>query len=160
MALRYTHSEKYESDWFVSLSKDAKLMYYYLNDKCDHGGFCEISFRNIEFYLQIQKEEAQNALIELESQIIWADDKTLVWLKDFLVNQGNYPLNKYNGAHRGIIKKIKYYRPNFKLNWDSFKNLTCQHKNRDFEVKTETLEEHLNANPKFVMSEFKEIDES
>ena len=38
MAKRFTHTDKYGADWFINLSKHGKLMHYYLNDICNHGG--------------------------------------------------------------------------------------------------------------------------
>ena len=104
MAKRYTHTDKFGADWFIILSKHGKLLYYYLNDICDHAGFYKVGFKHIEMYLELSQQEAEQALKELEDKIVWSDDKIMIWLKDFLEDQANIPLNKYNNAHKGVIR--------------------------------------------------------
>jgi hypothetical protein len=147
MTKRFTHTEKYGTDGFINLSQHGKLMYYYLNDNCDHGGFYQVSLRHMEIYLFLSRQEAEHALMELDDHIVWSDDKSFIWLKNFLEEQTNLPLNKHNNAHKGTIDRIKKHSPKFQKNIDLFYNLPCEHKFKNGEVKNELLGEYLSINP-------------
>lgn len=49
MAKRFTDSEKWKDDWYISLSNDYKIVWQWLLDNCNHSGLCKksISLLNI-----------------------------------------------------------------------------------------------------------------
>jgi hypothetical protein len=112
MAHRNSNVEKYNKKWFQDLSKNAKLLYYYLNDKVDIGGFWCISKQHILYEAGLCKEEADAALSELEGKgiIIFSDDADYLWLTTFIEEQNNYPLNPQNRCYRGIFSKMRRIR--------------------------------------------------
>jgi len=148
MAQRFTHTEKYSLDWFLKLSRNGKLLYYYLTENCDHAGFYSIGLFHISMCIDLNDQEAGDALKELDNKIVWSDNKTMIWLKDFLEDQANIPLNKHNNAHKGAINKIEQHFPKFQKNIDMFYNLPCEHKPKDGTGKKELLGEFLLINPK------------
>ena len=105
--MRYTHEEKYKDDWFYVLSKEGKLLFYYLIDNVDHAGFMGVVFRRIANDLSMTVDEVKNAFDEMEGKVIWSDRGNKLYLTSFLKNQRNYPINRFNQSHKGIIKKIR-----------------------------------------------------
>lgn len=113
---RFVNSKKYKEDWFLDLSDEAKLFYYFLIEHADHGGFYKISNRHIKFNLSYTDEVISKCLEELADQIIWSDNKTTIYLKPFLREQNNYPLVSNNKAHLGAYKIIAKTLIEFKNN--------------------------------------------
>jgi hypothetical protein len=128
MANRFSQTEKYGADWFLKLNKNAKFLYYYLNENFDHGGFYSIGFFHISICLDLSNQETEQSLKELDARIVWSDDKTMIWLKNFLDEQNNLPLNHFNNAHRGVVARIKAHYKKFQNNLDLFTSLPCEHK--------------------------------
>lgn len=71
MPKRLTDSGKWEDPWFMDLSKDAKIIWTYLVDKCDHAGIYELNLRLMSFQCGIKltrediKEKIGDRLIEI-----------------------------------------------------------------------------------------------
>jgi hypothetical protein len=147
MAKRYSHTEKYVADWFLKLSKNGKLLYYYLIENCDHAGFYSIGLVHISMCIDLNPHDVEYSLNELEDKIVWSDDKTMIWIRDFLQDQANIPLNKYNNAHKGAISRIKHHYTKFQKNIDLFNSLPCLHKFKDGTEKQETLADFFNTKP-------------
>ncbi len=45
MAKRLTDTEKWNDDWFISLSNDYRIIWQWLLDNCNHAGICKRSMR-------------------------------------------------------------------------------------------------------------------
>ena len=43
MAKRFTDTDKWKDDWFISLSNDYKIIWQWLLDNCSHSGLCKRS---------------------------------------------------------------------------------------------------------------------
>ena len=67
MAKRFIDTGLFDDQWFMNLSKDAKLLWIYLITKCDHAGIIEINERLIEFQTGIKSFKTTGA--ELGSRL-------------------------------------------------------------------------------------------
>jgi len=45
MAKRLTDTEKWNDDWYISLSNDYRIIWQWLLDNCNHAGICKRSIR-------------------------------------------------------------------------------------------------------------------
>lgn len=45
MAKRLTDTEKWNDDWFISLSNDYRMIWQWLLDNCNHAGICKRSMK-------------------------------------------------------------------------------------------------------------------
>jgi len=45
MAKRLTDTEKWNDDWYISLSNDYRIIWQWLLDNCNHAGICKRSMR-------------------------------------------------------------------------------------------------------------------
>jgi hypothetical protein len=45
MAKRLTDTEKWNDDWYISLSNDYRIVWQWLLDNCNHAGICKRSIR-------------------------------------------------------------------------------------------------------------------
>jgi hypothetical protein len=43
MSKRFTDTEKWKDDWFLSLSNDYRIVWQWLLDNCNHAGICKPS---------------------------------------------------------------------------------------------------------------------
>lgn len=59
MAKRFTDSEKWKDDWYISLSNDYKIVWQWLLDNCSHAGLCKrsISLLNLMCKINISEKE-------------------------------------------------------------------------------------------------------
>lgn len=115
MAYRFTDTEKWGDPWFVDLKPTEKLLFLYIADMCDVAGFMEISVRRMCFDLGLTESGLKGALKGLERGLIIGDDKGIIYLRNFIKNQKNLPLNPRNKAHRGIIRRFEKYAERFDL---------------------------------------------
>lgn len=67
MAKRFTDTQKWKRPWFRSLSKEAKLVWQYLCDECDHAGVWIADFDLLTFQVGFKVDEPK--LVE------WLGDK-------------------------------------------------------------------------------------
>lgn len=59
MAKRFTDTEKWKDDWYLSLSNDYKIVWQWLLDNCNHAGICKPSIKllNMMCNVSITDEE-------------------------------------------------------------------------------------------------------
>lgn len=121
MAYRFSDTLKWSDSWFVELKSIEKLLFLYLCDNCDIGGFFELSIRKIAFDLGSNSETISGAIKGLSRGLILSDDESCVLVKNFIKHQKNLPLNIANKAHKGIISRFNMYSSKFTgLNLDPF----------------------------------------
>ena len=113
MALRFTNSEKWDDEWFSDLTKDEKLLYMFLTDKCNIGGFIEINRKIWSAYTGIDANDIDAVLYSFGKKIIMSNDGSCLYVVNFLKHQKNYPLNPENKAHIGILKIFNTYAVKF-----------------------------------------------
>jgi len=95
----------------------------YLCDQCDIAGFLEVNIKTIAFELGTDRKSIEKAFVELcpddkqeikkasrdESpapRILYSNDGKFIFIRNFIKNQNNLPLNENNMAHKGIIKRL------------------------------------------------------
>lgn len=105
---RFTETTKWEDKYFRKLSPEAKLLYWYMWDRCDIAGFWEVDLHLAAFCIGYDESRLQEAFKELSSRYIL--DTKVVWIKSFLKHQKNDKLNENNPAHFGIIRKIAEHK--------------------------------------------------
>ncbi len=101
MPNRFTDTGKWDRPWFRGLTPAGKLLLQFIRDKCDIAGFWEVDLEAAKFHTGIgidirTLESLQDAYV--------AADKGFIWLKDFIINQGNWPLKPNALAHRGVAR--------------------------------------------------------
>ena len=111
MASRYTQTEKWNDEWFRNLTPNAKVLYWYVWDKCDIAGFWKIDFDGAAFATKIPIDDMADAFTKIKRGVILA--KGYLWVRRYLYHQKNLPLNPDNPQHKGIIKKVAEYKPLF-----------------------------------------------
>ncbi len=59
MAKRFTDSQKWNDDWYISLTNDYKVIWQWLLDNCNHAGICKrsMSLLNLMCKTNIQEKE-------------------------------------------------------------------------------------------------------
>jgi len=73
MAKRFTDSEKWKDDWYISLSNDYKIVWQWLIDNCSHSGLCKRSISLLNIMCKTSVKE--NEIIEkMEGRLIVVDD--------------------------------------------------------------------------------------
>lgn len=106
MAYRFTNTDKWGDSWFYNLSNIERLLFIYLCDNCNIGGFIETNIRKWAFDLKVKEHEIEGALKGLSRGLIYSKNSDTIYLKNFLKHQKNLPLNQKNKAHQGILKRF------------------------------------------------------
>lgn len=104
MGKRMTEPEKWRDPWFRTLTPQQKLVFLFLIDQCNWGGFYELDYGYMEFCIGIEKRDCEEAVKGLERGCVVRDG--WVWIKNFLRHQKNEKLNPVNNAHIAIIAFI------------------------------------------------------
>ncbi|MDD3375197.1 MAG: hypothetical protein PHY73_05695 [Candidatus Omnitrophica bacterium] len=116
MKRRFTDTDKWESGWFADLPAPTKLVYLYLIERADLGGFIELREKHISYMTGLSLEEIKQALKDLKVHYICSNDNSgLVWIKDYLFIQSNIPLQLSNPAHKGAMKYIEQHINKFNV---------------------------------------------
>lgn len=102
---RFTDTCKWDDPWFRSLNYSAKLVFFYVIDRCDNGGFLEFDLDGMAFHTKLQPSTIQGALKDLERGIKEASG--WLWVRRFLKHQKNDDLNPSNPAHKQIISILR-----------------------------------------------------
>lgn len=115
MPKRMTVTEKWNDEWFINLSPQAKVIWQYLLDNCDLAGVCEINVElmrfRIKFSPQVDVMKHLNELNEMaekigmEPRIEWFSDNRKCWVKNFIRIQYGI-LTQNSSTHRGVMKVI------------------------------------------------------
>lgn len=107
MAKRFTDTDKWKREWFSELPNDAKLVWFYLLDQCDHRG---VWFRNFKLM------SAQLGFVVYEQNLIeWFKDKIVPFDDDkfFIPSFVEFQystLNQNNNAHKSVIELVEKFK--------------------------------------------------
>lgn len=73
MAKRFTDTDKWKDDWFISLSNDYKIIWQWLLDNCSHSGLCKRStgLMNMMCRSSVTEMEMINAM---EGRVLIVED--------------------------------------------------------------------------------------
>jgi len=116
MPLRFTEADKWKQEWFQELNTWQKLMYLFMQDNCDNAGFMEVNPRYNAFLMEMDQEQYIQVFESLSDFYIKSTNGKRIWLKSFLKDQKNQPLNKVNKAHQQIINIISEKEVDFAEN--------------------------------------------
>lgn len=120
MPKRMTVTEKWDDPWFISLSPQAKLMFEYLRDKCDHIGIWKVNYESIRketgFSAKVDVEKHLHELNEKasilgeETKIEWFPGKRYIWVCNFIRVQYGGVLHVRSSMHKTLFREMgKYY---------------------------------------------------
>jgi len=104
MAKRYTDTEKWDSDWFHNLTKDERIFWLYLQDRCNIAGIWEVNWRHAAAFVDVDSIEAQAYYPKVKVM----NDGTKWFLPEFILSQQSLnsleELNPRNFCHSSILK--------------------------------------------------------
>ena len=103
MPKRFTETLKWDDPWFRALSPDAKLLWFWLVDKCDSAGIIEPDFSLCEFQTGIKK--ASDKLPELTNRIGTLENGKMIVVKFIEFQQGK--LSRECKAHNPIFQSLE-----------------------------------------------------
>jgi len=103
MPKRFTETLKWDDPWFRALSPDAKLLWFWLVDKCDSAGIIEPDFSLCEFQTGIKK--AADKLPELTNRIGTLENGKMIVVKFIEFQQGK--LSRDCKAHNPIFQSLE-----------------------------------------------------
>lgn len=148
--IRLTETDKWSDDWFYTLTKHGKLLFFYLIENCDSAGFAKIVYRKISNDTGMTIDEVKEAFDEMEGKLLWSYNKTKIYIINFIEKQKNIPLFEYNKAHMSIIKKIKDQFAEFHGYEHYFENISYETKESRKDKVILTLENALyTSNPTY-----------
>lgn len=107
MAKRFTETDIWEEDWYLSMPKDYKLFWFYMLSMCDHAGFFKVNLRSFCALNEVTVT-SPTALEHFNSgkDRIRILNDTLWFIEDFIVFQYGTTFNINNPLHRGIKKLL------------------------------------------------------
>ncbi len=106
MAKRFIDTGLFDDQWFMNLSKDAKLLWIYLITKCDHAGIIEINERLIEFQTGIKSFKTTGA--ELGSRLYFVRESYYFIPKYIDFQYPNFPNSRVRQQESAIKILVKY----------------------------------------------------
>jgi hypothetical protein len=77
MAKRLTDTEKWNDDWYISLSNDYRIIWQWLLDNCNHAGICKRSIRLLNLMCNTNVSEDE-LLVAMEGRIILKDNNWFI----------------------------------------------------------------------------------
>lgn len=109
MPIRFSHSELWDRDWFLSLEGKFQLFVLYLRDHCNHAGIWQPSFKRFEQVsgFRIFSEEFLLAVNSGAERIRVLKNKKW-WITGYIEDQyKGMVLKESNNAHRGVIASLR-----------------------------------------------------
>lgn len=107
MSYIYTATNKWDDAWFSELSNDAKILFYYISEKCNNAGFYEINKKIMLVQTNMNEARSRECFTEIKKAYVMSVDKKTVWLKNFIKHQRKLPLKENVSNHRQIINLLK-----------------------------------------------------
>lgn len=107
MAYIYTNKEKWDDAWFCNLSNDAKVLFYYISEKCDNAGFYEINKKVLLVQTNLTEAKSRDCFTEIKKSYVMSVDKKTIWLKNYIKHQRKLPLKESVTSHRQLIRILK-----------------------------------------------------
>ncbi|HRH83605.1 MAG TPA: hypothetical protein PK210_05145 [Bacteroidia bacterium] len=73
MPKRFTDTEKWKDDWYISLSNDDKIVWQWLLDNCTHAGVCKRSIGILNLMCQVKYTEDE-MISKMDGRVIVSDN--------------------------------------------------------------------------------------
>jgi hypothetical protein len=102
--MRFTDPRKWHDPSFRTLAPEQKLLFVYVWENCDNGGFIPYDDPAAAFYTGIDVEQISEIWEKLENKIVVKDG--WIWVKEFPRLQKNWPLKLNNGAHKQVNRLL------------------------------------------------------
>jgi hypothetical protein len=103
MAKRFTDTEKWNDDWYISLTNDYRIIWQWLIDNCNHAGICKRSIRllNLMCNTNISEDDLIN---NMEGRVIKANNNWFIpkFLKFQYAN-----LNSERNVIKSVVKELE-----------------------------------------------------
>jgi hypothetical protein len=110
MSKRFTDTELWNEDWFVELTNDQKLFWFYVKDACNHAGIWKVNKRHFESTTGIKIDlEKFFKLINSDKERIVKITNDKWYLNQFVIFHYGKVLNENNNAHFGVLKELRLY---------------------------------------------------
>lgn len=77
MAKRLTDTEKWNDDWYISLSNDYRIIWQWLLDNCNHAGVCKRSIKLLNLMCNTNTSEDELVRV-LEGRLIVIDNNWFI----------------------------------------------------------------------------------
>ena len=74
MSKRFTDTDKWKDDWYISLSNDDKIVWQWLLDNCSHAGLCKKSM----------------GLLNMMCHVNYTEEQMIEKMKDRVIPHDNY----------------------------------------------------------------------
>jgi len=103
MAKRYTDTEKWKDDWFVSLNNDYRIIWQWLLDNCNHAGICKRSIKLLNFMCNTKATEDE-LILEMEGRLIIKDN---IWFIPKFLKFQYSTLKSNKPVIVSIVKELK-----------------------------------------------------
>lgn len=107
MGKRFVSTDLFKNDFVRAMSKPGRDIWVYLLLNVDLGGFIHLQFEDIRYQcdLSLTDDEILEVMAnDHKDRIVWASEKqNRVWVKNYIYEQTNFPLNPLNHAHRTIM---------------------------------------------------------
>ena len=106
MAKRFTDTEIWQEDWFLELTNEERLFWFYLKDQCNHAGIWRVNRKRFEFIsgkkmnlsFFLEKANAEKQRIQVFG------DKW--YILSFIKFQYGPIMNPENRVHKSILKEL------------------------------------------------------
>lgn len=110
MAKRFTATEIWGEDWFLSMPIEYKLFWYYMLSNCDHAGLFKVNLRSFCSLNEV-KLTPKKALDYFNSGKLRIKpiSDSLWFIEDFFVYQYGETFNNNNRVHFSIKKLYEKY---------------------------------------------------
>jgi hypothetical protein len=116
MAKRYHDTNIWEEDWFLNLSPNHMLFWFYICDKCDHAGILRPNkslFEKITT-LQVDVDVFLKCVNSFDKIRVGVLDNGRWFLTGFIVFQYGKTLNVNNRVHKSIIEQLEKNQVDYK----------------------------------------------
>lgn len=108
MAKRFTATEIWKEDWFLDMTIEYKLFWYYMLSNCDHAGLFKVNLRSFCGLMEVKLTSnkvleyfnAGKERIRIVSESVWL-------IEDFFVYQYGTTFNWNNRVHESIGELYK-----------------------------------------------------
>ena len=103
MAKRFTDTEKWNDDWYISLSNDYRIIWQWLIDNCNHAGICKRSIRLLNLMCNTNISE-DDLIKNMEGRVIKSNNNWFIpkFLKFQYAN-----LNSERNVIKSVVKELE-----------------------------------------------------
>ena len=107
-----TECNKWGDNWFMKLSPQAKLIWIYVCENCDKAGVYEKNEALLKMQIGFSDKVNLDVFFsELDERVIWWQDKSRIWIKNYIKHQYG-KLSEKSHPHRKVIEKCSEYLDN------------------------------------------------